>query len=74
MSNQKESISGSATPAIESLGIAKGHDECNYLDQTIPVLAELLALLVAVTGDQQVNLIPMKAGIEANLTLLEDPS
>ena len=31
-------------PAIESLGIVKGHYECNFLEKTVPVLSELLAL------------------------------
>ena len=39
-------MSDTAKPAVESLGIVKGHYECNYLDQTVPVLSELLALEV----------------------------
>ena len=39
-------MSDTAKPAVESLGIIKGHYECNYLDQTVPVLSELLALEV----------------------------
>jgi len=43
-------------PAVESLGIVDGHYECNFLDKTIPVLSELLALQVIKTGDRQVTL------------------
>ncbi len=39
-------MSDTAKPAVESLGIIKGYYECNYLDQTVPVLSELLALEV----------------------------
>jgi catechol 2,3-dioxygenase-like lactoylglutathione lyase family enzyme len=35
-----------ANPTIESLGIIKGHYECNFLETTVPVLSELLALEV----------------------------
>lgn len=35
-----------ANPAIDSLGIVKGHYECNFLDVTVPVLSELLAFEV----------------------------
>jgi hypothetical protein len=53
--NQKASISASTKPAIESLSIV-GHYECNYLDQTVPVLSELLALEVVETGDKQATM------------------
>lgn len=33
-------------PAVESLGIVKGHYECHFLDRTLPVLSDLLALEV----------------------------
>jgi len=49
-------MSDSARPAIESLSIVKGHYECNYLDRTVPVLSELLALEVVETGDKQVTM------------------
>jgi hypothetical protein len=49
-------MSDSAKPAIGSLGIVKGHYECNYLEQTIPVLSELLALEVIEKGDKQVTM------------------
>jgi catechol 2,3-dioxygenase-like lactoylglutathione lyase family enzyme len=39
-------VLSSAKPAVESLGIVKGHYECNFLDQTVPVLTHLLALEV----------------------------
>lgn len=42
--------------AIESLGIVKGHYECNYLEQTVPVLKELLALDVVGSGTKQVTM------------------
>lgn len=45
------SKSGAVKPAVESIGIVKGHYECNYLEQTVPVLSELLALEV-VTHDE----------------------
>lgn len=34
----------SVKPAVESLGIVKGHYECHSLDESLPVLSELLAL------------------------------
>ncbi len=49
-------MSDTAKPAVESLGITKGHYECNYLDQTVPVLSELLALKVVAKGDREVTL------------------
>jgi catechol 2,3-dioxygenase-like lactoylglutathione lyase family enzyme len=39
-----------AHPAVESLGIVKGHYECQSLDETIPVLSHLLALDVVEHG------------------------
>ena len=45
-----------AKPAVESLGIIKGHYECNYLEQTVPVLSELLALEVLGRGDKEVTM------------------
>ena len=35
-----------ARPAVDSLAIVKGHYECNFLDETVPVLSHLLALEV----------------------------
>jgi catechol 2,3-dioxygenase-like lactoylglutathione lyase family enzyme len=49
-------MSDSAKPAVESLGITKGHYECNYLDRTVPVLSELLALEVVAKGDREVTM------------------
>ena len=39
-------MSGSSKPAVESLGIVKGHYECHSLDESVPVLSNLLALEV----------------------------
>jgi len=50
------SMSGTSKPAVESLGIVKGHYECNYLEQTVPVLSELLALEVVDRGDKEVTM------------------
>jgi catechol 2,3-dioxygenase-like lactoylglutathione lyase family enzyme len=47
-------MSASLKPAVESLGIVKGHYECNYLDETVPVLSRLLALGVIERRDKQV--------------------
>ena len=41
-------------PAIESLGIVKGHYECNFLEKTVPVLSELLALEAVGQREQEV--------------------
>jgi len=49
-------MSDAAKPAIESLGIVKGHYECNYLEKTLPVLSELLALEVVNSGARQVTM------------------
>ena len=49
-------MSDTAKPAVESLGIIKGHYECNYLDQTVPVLSELLALEVVASGNKEVTM------------------
>jgi len=49
-------MSGTWKPAVESLGIVKGHYECNYLEQTVPVLSELLALEVVARGDHEVTM------------------
>ena len=49
-------MSDTAKPAVASLGIIKGHYECNYLDQTVPVLSELLALEVVAKGDREVTM------------------
>jgi len=37
-------MSASSKPAVESLGIVKGHYECHSLDESLSVLSELLAL------------------------------
>jgi catechol 2,3-dioxygenase-like lactoylglutathione lyase family enzyme len=49
-------MSGDSKPAIESLGIIKGHYECNFLDETVPVLSQLLALEVVDRGDKEVTM------------------
>ena len=49
-------MSVAVKPAVESLGIVKGHYECNYLEQTVPVLSHLLALEVVAHGDKEVTL------------------
>ena len=49
-------MSDTAKPAVASLGITKGHYECNYLDQTVPVLSELLALEAVARGDKEVTM------------------
>ena len=46
----------SANPAIESLGIVKGHYECNSLEKTVPVLSELLALEVVARRETEVTM------------------
>jgi catechol 2,3-dioxygenase-like lactoylglutathione lyase family enzyme len=49
-------MSGLVKPAVESLGIVKGHYECNFLDETVPVLSQLLALEVVDRGDKEVTM------------------
>jgi catechol 2,3-dioxygenase-like lactoylglutathione lyase family enzyme len=49
-------MSASPKPAVESLGVVKGHYECNFLDATVPVLSELLGLEVVHRGDNQVTM------------------
>src|SRR5262245_35829852 len=49
-------MSDSTKPAIEAIGIIKGHYECNFLDQTVPVLSKLLAFEVVDRADQQVTM------------------
>ena len=46
----------SANPAIESLGIVNGHYECNFLEKTVPVLSELLALEVVARRETEVTM------------------
>jgi catechol 2,3-dioxygenase-like lactoylglutathione lyase family enzyme len=41
-------------PAIESLGIIKGHYECNFLETSVPVLSQLLALEVVERHENEV--------------------
>jgi catechol 2,3-dioxygenase-like lactoylglutathione lyase family enzyme len=43
-------------PPVESIGIVKGHYECNFLDQTVPVLSQLLAFEVVGRSDKQATL------------------
>jgi catechol 2,3-dioxygenase-like lactoylglutathione lyase family enzyme len=45
-----------AKPAVESLGIVKGHYECQSLDETIPVLSQLLALDVIDRRDHEATM------------------
>lgn len=49
-------MSGSAKPAVESLGIVKGHYECHFLDESLPVLSDLLALEVIERRDTEATL------------------
>jgi hypothetical protein len=49
-------MSASSKPAVESLGIVKGHYECNFLDETVPVLSQLLALKVVDRQDKEVTM------------------
>jgi catechol 2,3-dioxygenase-like lactoylglutathione lyase family enzyme len=49
-------MSGAAKPAVESLGIVKGHYECRSLAETVPVLEHLLALDVVNRRDKQVTM------------------
>jgi catechol 2,3-dioxygenase-like lactoylglutathione lyase family enzyme len=49
-------MSVSSKPAVEPLGIVKGHYECNYLEQTVPVLTELLALEVVARSKNEVTM------------------
>jgi catechol 2,3-dioxygenase-like lactoylglutathione lyase family enzyme len=43
-------------PAIESLGITKGHYECNFLDETVSVLSHLLGLEVVERRGKQATM------------------
>jgi len=43
-------------PAVESLGIVKGHYECRFFDETVPVLSELTALEVVDRRDDEVTM------------------
>ena len=49
-------MSGAAKPAIESMGIIKGHYECRSLDETLPILSHLLALEVVNRQDKQATM------------------
>lgn len=49
-------MSGSAKPAVESLGIVEGHYECHFLDESLPVLSDLLALEVVERRDKEATL------------------
>ena len=49
-------MSSTLKPAVEALGIVKGHYECNYLEQTVPVLSDLLALQVIARRDKQATM------------------
>jgi hypothetical protein len=46
----------SKNTAVKPLGIVKGHYECRFLDETVPVLAHLLALEVVDRQDKQVTM------------------
>ena len=41
---------------VKPLSIVSGHSECRSLDETVPVLAHVLALEVVKTGDKQVTM------------------
>jgi catechol 2,3-dioxygenase-like lactoylglutathione lyase family enzyme len=43
-------------PAVESLGIVKGHYECRFFEETVPVLSELLALEFVERRDDEVTM------------------
>lgn len=43
-------------PAVESLAIVKGHYECKFLDETLPVLSQLLALEVAERREREATM------------------
>jgi hypothetical protein len=43
-------------PAVESLGIVKGHYECRFFEETVPVLSELLALEVVERRNDEVTM------------------
>ena len=45
-----------ANSAIESVGIVKGHYECNFLETTVPVLSELLAFEVVARREKEVTM------------------
>jgi len=48
-------MSENAKPIIQPTGLVHGHSECRYLDETIPVLTQVLALdLVERRGDEAV--------------------
>lgn len=49
-------MSASSKPAIESLGIVKGHYECHSLDESLPILSELLALETVDRGDKEATM------------------
>ena len=46
----------SSKPAVESLGIVKGHYECHSLDESLPVLSELLALETVDRRDKEATM------------------
>ncbi len=49
-------MSASSKPAVESLGIVKGHYECHSLDESLPVLSELLALETVDRRDKEATM------------------
>lgn len=49
-------MSAPSKSAVDSLGIVKGHYECHSLDQTVPVLQDLLALDVVSQDNDQVTM------------------
>jgi hypothetical protein len=52
----EDTVPNSGKPAVESLGIIKGHYECNFLDETVPVLSRLLALEVVDRREKEVTM------------------
>ena len=49
-------MANAAEPAVDSLGITKGHYECKFLEKTVPVLSELLALEVVGRRETEVTM------------------
>ena len=49
-------MANGAKPAVDSLGITKGHYECKFLEKTVPVLSELLALEVVARRETEVTM------------------
>ena len=49
-------MTNAAKSAVDSLGITKGHYECKFLEKTVPVLSELLALEVVGRRETEVTM------------------